>query len=215
MKEQRVRTRNGIAERLRSAGLSPQEDAIRKSILQAFANEGKAPSVPQLVHALGLPLAPVLAACRTLAVHDLIVWREDERHIVSAYPFSEVPTAHHVRLPGRPTLYAMCALDALGIPFMLSHGVRIRSACFFCHQPVTVEIDGDSLQRADPSTLVVWVSEREGTCVAEVRCPLMNFFCDDGHLQAWRATAPQEIGTSLSVTEAVEAGKAAFGELLT
>ena len=210
-----MRTRNGIAERLRSAGLSPQEDAVRKSILKAFANEGKAPSVPQLVHALGLPLAPVLAACRMLAARDLIVWREDERHIVSAYPFSGVPTAHQVRLTGRPTLYAMCAIDALGISFMLNHGVRIRSACFFCHQPVTVEIDGGLLQRAAPSTLVVWVSEREGTCVAEVRCPLMNFFCDEGHLQAWRTTAPQEIGTSLSVTEAVEAGKAAFGELLT
>ncbi len=210
-----MRTRSGIAERLRNAGLSPQEDAVRKAILKAFANEGKAPSVPQLVHALGLPLAPVLAACRTLAARDLIIWREDERHIVSAYPFSGVPTAHQVRLTGRPTLYAMCAIDALGISFMLNHGVRIRSACFFCHQPVTVEIDGGLLQGADPSTLVVWVSEREGTCVAEVRCPLMNFFCDEGHLQAWRTTAPQEIGTSLSVTEAVEAGKAAFGELLT
>jgi len=215
MKGQRVRTRNSIAERLSSAGLSPQEDAVRKAILTAFANEGKAPSVPQLAPALGLPLAPVLAACRTLAAHDLIVWREDERQIVSAYPFSGVPTAHHVRLPGRPTLYAMCAIDALGIPFMLCHGARIRSACFFCHQPVSVETDGGLLQRAAPSTLVVLVSEREGTCVAEARCPLMNFFCDGGHLHAWRATAPQETGTSLSVTEAIEAGKAAFGELLT
>src|SRR2546425_4155055 len=215
MKGQRVRTRNSIAERLSSAGLSPQEDAVRKAILTAFANEGKAPSVPQLAPALGLPLAPVLAACRTLAAHDLIVWREDERQIVSAYPFSGVPTAHHVRLPGRPTLYAMCAIDALGIPFMLCHGARIRSACFFCHQPVSVETDGGLLQRAAPSTLVVLVSEQEGTCVAEARCPLMNFFCDEGHLHAWRSTAPQETGTSLSVTEAIEAGKAAFGELLT
>ena len=210
-----MRTRNGIAERLSSAGLSPQEDTVRKAILTAFADEGKAPSVPQLAHALGLPLASVLAACRTLAARDLIVWRDDERQIISAYPFSGVPTAHQVRLTGRSTLYAMCAIDALGIPFMLSHGARIRSACFFCHQPVTVEIDGGLLQRTNPSTLVVWVSERRGPCVAEARCPLMNFFCDEGHLQEWRATAPQEIGTSLSGTEAVEAGKAAFGELLT
>src|SRR5262249_40016322 len=70
------------------------------------------------------------------------------------------------------------------------------------------------LQGAQPSTLVVWSSDRDGCCVAEVRCPLMNFFCDEGHLHAWLATSPDERGTSLSILEAVEVGKAAFGELL-
>jgi hypothetical protein len=62
--------------------------------------------------------------------------------------------------------------------------------------------------------LVVWFSEREGCCVAEARCPLMNFFCDKAHLQVWLATSPDERGTSLSVRDALEVGKAAFGELL-
>jgi len=55
-------SRNGIAERLRGAGLSLQEDAVRKAILTTFAHEGKAPSVPDLAQSLGLPLAAVLAA---------------------------------------------------------------------------------------------------------------------------------------------------------
>ena len=84
MTEPRVGRRNSIAERLRSAGLSPPEDAVRKAILTAFAAEGKAPSVPQLAHALGLPLDPVLAACRTLAARDLIVWKDGQTHIVWA-----------------------------------------------------------------------------------------------------------------------------------
>lgn len=215
MQEQRVGKRNDIAERLRRAGLSPQEHDVRKSILKAFAHDGTAPSVEELAHARGLPLGPVRAACRTLAASDLILWQDDTTHIVSAYPFSGVPTAHQVLLAGHTPLYAMCAIDALGIPFMLDHGARIRSACFFCHQPVNVDIDGGLLQRAYPSTIVVWRTERDGCCSAEVRCPFTNFFCDEAHLQAWHATSPQERGTSLSLVEALEVGKAAFGALLT
>ena len=207
--------RNGIAERLSSAGLSLQEDAVRKAILTAFAHEGKAPSMEELAHVLGLPLAAVRAACCTLAAADLIVWQDEKAHIVSAYPFSGSRTAHAVLLGGHTTRYAMCAIDALGIPYMLGQGAGIRSACFFCHTLVTVDIAQGLLQGASPSTLVVWLSEQEGCCVAEVRCPVMNFFCEEAHLQAWHATSPQERGRSLSVLEALEVGRAAFSALLT
>ncbi len=215
MQEHQRERRNGIAERLSSAELSLQEDAVRKAILQGFADEGKAPGVQDLAHALGLPLAVVRAACRTLAAADLIVWQDEKAHIISAYPFSGSQRAHQVLLEGHTTRYAMCAIDALGIPFMLGQGARIRSACFFCHTPVIVDIADGLLQGASPSTLVVWLSEQDGCCHAEVRCPLMNFFCEEAHLQAWHATSPQESGISLSVLEALEVGKAAFGALLT
>lgn len=214
MQEYQKGRRNGIAERLSSAGLSLQEDAVRKAILTAFADEGKAPSMQALASALGLPLAPVLAACRTLAAADLIVWQDEKADIVSAYPFSGSQTAHAVLLSGHTTRYAMCAIDALGMPFMLGQGACIRSACFFCHTPVTVDVEGGLLQSASPATLAVWLSERDGRCVAEVRCPVMNFFCEEAHLQAWHATSPHEKGISLSVLEALELGKAAFGSLL-
>jgi len=209
------RERRNIAERLSSAGLSLQEDAVRKAILKVFADQGKTPSVQELAHALGLPLAPVLAACRTLAAADLIVWQDATTQIVSAYPFSGSQTAHAVLLGAHTTRYALCAIDALGIPFMLGQGACIRSACFFCRTPVTMDIADGLLQGATPSTLVVWLSEQDGCCVAEVRCPVMNFFCEEAHLRAWHAASPQERGRSLSVLEALEVGKAAFGALLT
>jgi Alkylmercury lyase len=43
----------------------------------------------------------------------------------------------------------------------------------------------------------------------------MNFFCEEAHLQAWHTTSPQERGRSLTVLEALEVGRAAFGALLT
>src|SRR6516225_3439694 len=76
----------GIAERLSSAGLSLQENMVRKAILIAFADAGQGPSVEALTHALGLPLAAVRAACRTLAGADLILGQDEKRAISSAYP---------------------------------------------------------------------------------------------------------------------------------
>ena len=94
MQEHQRKSRKSIAERLSSADLNPQEDTVRKAILLAFADEGHAPSVQDLVRTLSLPLASVLTACRTLATADLIVWQDDKAHIVSAYPFSGSQTAH-------------------------------------------------------------------------------------------------------------------------
>ena len=172
MQEHQREGSTSIVARLSRAGLSLQEDAVRKAILKAFADDGHAPSVQDLAHTLRVPLASVLGgACCTLAASDLIVWQDATTHIVSAYPFSGSPTAHQVLLGGHATRYAMCAIDAWGIPFMLGRGARINSACFFCHTPVTVDIAGGLLHRAFPLTLVVWLSEREGCCVAEGALP--------------------------------------------
>jgi hypothetical protein len=43
----------------------------------------------------------------------------------------------------------------------------------------------------------------------------MNFFCDEGHLHAWRATSLDEPGSRLNLMEALDVGKTAFGRLLT
>jgi hypothetical protein len=122
MHEHQRERSNGIVARLSRAGLSLQEDAVRKAILKAFAAEGHAPSVQALAHALGLPLAAVLAACRTRAAADLLVWQAATTQIVSVYPFSESQTAHQVLLGGHTTRYARCAIDALGIPSYWGRG---------------------------------------------------------------------------------------------
>lgn len=157
MQEHQRERSTGVVDRLRRAGLSLQEDALRKAILRAFANDGHAPSVQNLAHALRLPLASVLAACRTLARHDLIVWKGHEARIVSAYSFSGLPTTHQVLMESQTTLYAMCAVDALGIPCVLDQGARIRSACFFCHTPVRVDVQDGRIRRTalDPRRLVL------------------------------------------------------------
>jgi hypothetical protein len=38
--------------------------------------------------------------------------------VAVGYPFSRTPTRHRVQLAGTPPVWAMCAIDALGIPQM-------------------------------------------------------------------------------------------------
>src|SRR5262245_50982578 len=106
MAERHQRTGNSIVERLARVNLSPEENDLRKAILTAFAEKGRASSVHEVAHSLALPVEDVLEGFRKLAAYDLIVWREDEARIVGAYPFSGLLTAHQVLIEGHQMCYA-------------------------------------------------------------------------------------------------------------
>lgn len=214
MRQRPVEPGVGIVARVAKAELSRQEDDVRTYILRAFTRDGRGPAVDEISQALGLSLEHVLRSCRKLAAHDLIVWEDGTTQILSAYPFSGQPTAHQVRIEGNSPLYAMCAIDALGIPFMLEQRATIASSCFVCQQPVQGAIQDGLIQHAEPVAAVVWRSQRDSCFAAKERCPFTNFFCNDGHLQRWLAERPTEKGTALTLREAVDVAKAAFGELL-
>ena len=62
------------------------------------------------------------------ALHDMDAVRLDpEGRIAVAYPFSAYPTRHRVRIDDRVDVYAMCAIDALGMSAMLGANTRIDS----------------------------------------------------------------------------------------
>jgi hypothetical protein len=69
--------------------------------------------VADLAADLGLDPNQALGA---LAAADLVHSDPASGTIGVAYPFSGRPTSHQVELAGGPTVSAMCALDALGIP---------------------------------------------------------------------------------------------------
>ena len=51
----------------------------------------------------------------------------DGEAVAVAYPFSGPPTRQQVQLDGFPAVYAMCAIDALGIPAMAGRDGRIAA----------------------------------------------------------------------------------------
>lgn len=91
-----------------------------RAILRAFPEHGGPPRLDD-VHATArdLGLDPQSAVAR-LHDRDLIRLDQTGSAIASAYPFSRLPTAHRVEITDAQPVYAMCAIDALGIPFILA-----------------------------------------------------------------------------------------------
>ncbi|MEU2004619.1 organomercurial lyase [Rhodococcus sp. NPDC019627] len=70
--------------------------------------------------------------------------------IASAYPFSASPTPHQVRVGGETTIYAMCAVDALGMSAMLGTEVVIESADPVTGERIAVTVRGESATATRP-----------------------------------------------------------------
>jgi len=60
-----------------------------------------------------------------------------------ADPFAGAPTAFAVVLQDGRERYAVCAIDALGIPAMLAQPVTIRSRCYHCREPLELHVQPD------------------------------------------------------------------------
>lgn len=207
-----------VAKRLARAQLNETEDGVRKAILQTFVKSGAPPTTHDIVVLFPrLSHQEVTHVCRRLAENDLIVWEEDNQRIQSAYPFSGPPTPHIVHLEGGSTVFALCAVDALGIPGMLGTGANILSRCAHCLTPVEVTVTPQRLDGHHPQECLVWFPLAAEACspVAESRCPDMNFFCSKEHLDTWAKARGNPDGLPMTLTEALEVGREIFGSLLT
>jgi len=136
--------------------------------------------------------------------------------ITAAYPFSALPTRHRVQIAGHAAVYAMCAIDALGISAMTGRPVVIESADPSTGEPITVNVDGAS-STWDPATAVVYVGRTGGDCAgpsASVCCGYMNFFATRAAASTWAAAHPEITGGILSQDRALQVGIGIFGQLL-
>jgi len=203
-----------VADRLRGARLTTEEECVRHRVLEGFAT-GATVSVTTLAERSRIAPTHIRETLRRLAAADLLVLDGTGETVLAAYPFSSIPTPHRVHLSGRE-VFALCAVDALGITAMLKEDVRISSRCAHCGSPVEIQARPEQLTRHLPSEIVVWFPTSEDDCcpVAQSRCPNISFFCASDHLEAWRNVNGQPPGLVLSLLEAFEAGRAIFGSLL-
>jgi hypothetical protein len=203
----------------RSARLTPAAYRFYRAILLSFVAHSRAPDpddVAELARQFSVPLASTLAhmAAQDLLQRDLTTGR-----IRAAYPFSGVPTSHRVTLfadqSGERTdqieaqVYAMCALDALGVPLMLRRAALISSVDAHSSEAIRVLIRplADASEppaaipaanwrvRWYPASVVVYARPAEheaehdaGNCQAGRTCrPITNFFATPTSAQAWMA----------------------------
>ena len=97
--------------------------------------------------------------------------------IVHAYPFAGQPTEHRVELSGRE-LYAVCAVDALGVAGMFRTDTTVKSNCRACSAPIEIGTarNGKSLSDSRPAGSVVWYDLAYNQTAAASCCPAIAFF---------------------------------------
>jgi hypothetical protein len=197
----------------RTARLNREERQLYHWILECFAQS--APPTPgQLTEqARTLDLEPS-AALATLAREDL-VHTDNDGTILVAYPFSARSRGHRLTIDGRRTVEAMCAIDALGTAAMLNQPVEINS-----HDPLTgheiwLRVSPREGNRWKPETAVVLAGSScasgpsYGCC-----CDVLNFFETTETAEQYLREHEAVAGMPISIPEAIETGRAIFGEVL-
>lgn len=187
--------------RTRALPLEANERAVHQAILRAFAATGRPPAGQDP------------AVLRTL--HDADAIRlTSYGEIAVAYPFSATPTRHRVRIGDRVDVYAMCAVDALGIAPMVGQDTVISSVDVTSGQPITV-VTRDGRSTWSPDTAVVFVgADAGGGPSADCCCDYLNFFADRSAGAGWMAAHPGVPGQIISHPEAEDLGARLFGHLL-
>ncbi|MEU0352734.1 alkylmercury lyase family protein [Streptomyces sp. NPDC006237] len=187
--------------------------AVHQAVLRHFAATGHAPESVDLAAAAataGRTAADVLAE---LDREDFLTVDADGR-IRAAYPFSAVPTPHHLRLANGVEAWAMCAIDALGVAAMLRQDVTVASCDPVDGRPITVSFTG-GIARWEPAEAVVFVGQRDQAGpAATVCCDALNFFADPTTAEAWVWQHPEVQGRITSQAEALRIAEQTFGPLL-
>ena len=200
--------------RARTVPPDPAGRAVHQAILRTFAATGRPPAAAEL--------EPIATANDTSA-HDVlanlhiadVIRLDADAEIALAYPFSTTPTRHRVQLASGVEVWAMCAIDALGVPAMLDTDAVITSSDPANGQPITVIVREGSYHW-DPATAVVFLSAAVGGegPSAETCCNDLNFFTTPASAQSWIDAHPPLRGEILDPTNAERRGQRIFGTLL-
>jgi alkylmercury lyase len=187
---------------------------LHRAVLRRFLETGAPPTARWLRQAaagLGLDAAAVDELEGADAVHV------SNGVVTVAYPFSGVPTLHRVQLDGLPAVYAMCAIDALGLPAMTGRDGQITTADPRDGTPVVVSVCRGTWTWSPPGAVVV--AGRATNCGSdcgsfEVMCPNTVFCASRESAQASLAGRAGLDGEILGQDTAIECGRLNFGALL-
>jgi hypothetical protein len=222
----------------RSATLSQAAYSFYRALLLVFPERGGPPdrsTLRRLARRFGVDLEATLAQ---LATQDLVQRDLATGAITAAYPFCGVPKPHRVTLLTDPAgsagvqVYAMCALDALGIPLMLRRPALITSVDPLTEEKMQVRVwqaeapvggapGGLPGWRTewDPVTSVVYARPEDHTADAcetasACRCPVTNFFGAPAHASQWAEQHGALGDVILTAAEALQRAERRFGGLL-
>lgn len=197
----------------KQAALDGALRALHQAILAHFVRHGGPPGGPWLGAAAGRHGLEPEDAFAALASADL-VHLDDAGGVAVAYPFSAVPSGYRVRLDGTPPVWAMCAIDALGIPQMAGRDGVITAGDPLSGEPVHVGFRDGRWAWQPPGTLVLWAQAAAGEPAAACACPHVHFVTSKDHALAYLSGHPRLTGGLLGQGAATGLAGAVFGPLL-
>ncbi len=198
----------------RRARLTEGERALYFWILRRFATDGRPSSAEIRTEAARLQ-ADVEVALATFVREDL-VHLGSNGEITVAYPFSGDPTAHRVRfLRSGHEAHAMCAIDALGVAAMFDESIAVESRDPLSGEEVHAQVgpDGEGAWEPASAVVVAGVLDRQADSCRGC-CPVLNFFATSNNAEQWLDAHPDVRGQTVSMPEAIAAGEAVFGNVL-
>ena len=187
---------------------------LHRAVLRRFLETGAAPTA-RWVRQTALDTGLDASAADELEAADAI--HLSNGIVTVAYPFSGIPTPHRVQLDGLPPVYAMCAIDALGLPAMAGRDGQITSADPRDGTPIVVTVRNGTWTWTPPAAVVV--AGRTTGCGPdcgsfESMCPNTVFHASRESAQAYLADRGDLDADILGQDTAIEAGRLNFGALL-
>ena len=177
---------------------------LHRRILRAFV-DGEPTGAEDLARWADELAVDLDAAVAELERRD-VLWRDPATGgVATAYPFSGTPTPHRVRLECTGVdVFAMCAIDALGIAYLADQPARIVSRDPTSGERIEVRVDPNGDRRWEPASAAVTVESSGDGRSASCFCPHVNFVADPAH-------AP---GATIDLDRAIDVGRRIFAALL-
>jgi hypothetical protein len=170
----------------RQRELRAEEKEVLSSIFRSLLKHGKCPAVEELQLSLKRSDEEIIRVLDELERKgDYLLRKRGTQEIISIYPISLKPTEHQIFLEDRTKLFAMCAVDALGMPTMFNKNVRIVSRCEECKSEMVFEIKNEQITFMSHPDAAICSPKHQVYPAAETCCPLVNFFCSKKHANEW------------------------------
>jgi hypothetical protein len=166
VRRRQMRAENSPEKRHRGCEVTAAEAEVLKLVFETLLKSGRAPTPDEMAASLEKSPDNVLRTLDQLEGRDLLVREEGTQQVISAYPFSVLPTEHQVFVEDGPRLFAMCALDAVAMPVMCNRNARIVSQCEQCKTEISIDIRDDSIVSASHPDIIIWSPKERGTCAA-------------------------------------------------
>ena len=139
-------------------GFTPEERAVSQAVFRRILG-GETTQPETLATALDMAPAVIDATVARLVERGTVARDPASGDLVGARGLTLAETSHRLTIDGR-SLYAYCAVDAVGIPVALGRYARVESRCHACGRPLDLTIEQGRVIDA-PAGTVIWAAERD------------------------------------------------------